>query len=389
MLAISLFLLFLVLFVYVLYPLLTFIVVASGVINRKEDVIPPKKYPGATLLIPGHNIADIIPAKLENLAKIHYPGALTIVFVLDGCTDETENVISSTLKKIKFRFPVEIAVSHERVGKEAALLDAIRNLSSEVLVFSDADAMLEPDTILHLVNRLTQPKVGVACGLEIHSKGSSLDASQGQSLFYKYENFLKQNLTRVSSLCYVQGGNFAMWRELYPIENPIPAGATQDGIIAFDAVLKGFRIEMEPRAVTYEDYKLSSSQDFSRRVRTISRAFFSVICRPAILNPLKSGWFSFHLMSGRVLRWFALPLAVLGLVTGLLSGVSWYAYLLLIAFVIWTVVALAGWFLEIKKRRIRPIYLVFYLSYVHIAAAWAVARVILGKRTAVWKPSTQ
>ena len=80
----------------------------------------------------------------------------------------------------------------------------------------------------------------------------------------------------------------------------------QDGIIAFDVVLAGYKVAYESNAISTEEYNLSNNEDF-QRIRTISRAFYSILCRPAIFNPLKSGTYFYHILSGRLLRWLTLP----------------------------------------------------------------------------------
>lgn len=360
----------------------------ARVIATPTPLVLPIDFPSATILITGHNISRLIPQKLDNLATLEYLGNLSVLFVLDGCTDDTQKIVEDRMKA-GYPFNLGVSVNSERNGKEAALLNAIPKITSEVLIFSDADAMMQEDTVQHLINRLVQPGNGAVSGHEIHIKESETGASEGQGLFYQYEEFLKRSLSKFSSLCYVQGGNFAMWKRLYPIENKVPLGATQDGIIAFDVVLSGNKVALEQKAITKEVYELSNSEDFARRVRTISRAFYAICCRPKVLNPFKHNGFAIHLITGRLLRWLTLPIAVLALILGLGFGPSWYKSLLLFGTLIWSVIALIGWKMEKHNKRNKLFYFVFYFTYIHIAAAWAVLKAIMGHRTAVWKPSSQ
>ena len=158
------------------------------------------------------------------------------MFVLDGCTDRTEAKIKDHVNKDN-KYPITIYSNPKRYGKEAAINGALDQVMTEVLVFSDADAILNNDCVERLVTRLMQDGIGAVSGREIHEKNSDEGASEGQGLFYKYEEFIKGKLTAVGSLPYIQGGNFAMMRKLYP--QNIPEGCTQDGIIAFDVVRQG------------------------------------------------------------------------------------------------------------------------------------------------------
>lgn len=370
-------------FTYVGYPIIVYLIAKR--FSRKECKLEEVSYPSVTVLITGHNIAHLIPSKLDNLSGIQYPGDLSIMFAFDGCNDSSLELVEET-KNRGYPFVLSVANSAERNGKESAIRNALQFIDSEVLVFSDADAILELDAITQLVNKLQTPGVGAVSGREIHEKEGDEGASEGQSLFYKYEEFLKRSLEKISSLCYVQGGNFAMWRRFYP--SRIPSGATQDGVIAFNIVKSKYRVAYEDNAVSKEPYNLSNQNDFGRRVRTVSRAFYSVMANLNVMNPFVTGWFSFHLMFGRVLRWFSLPIACVAVVVGFFSGNKIYISALVVGLFLWGGFYYLGWYLERRKQRLKLAYFVYYFTYIHFAAGVAVFRVLMGKRTTVWKPST-
>jgi len=378
----SIFLLGLVVYTYVIYPVVVFVL--SRISGSRNVKAGKTELPSATILITGHNIGHLIPAKLKNISKIKYSGNLSVRFILDCCDDDSEDLIRAAAGN--FKFPLNVTFTTERNGKEFAIGQALADITSEVLVFSDSDAFLEVDAVEILVEKLMEPGVGAVSGRELHVKEGESGASQGQGLFYRYEEFLKKNLERIGSLCYVQGGNFAMWRKLYP--KNIPLGCTQDGIIAFDVVLSGNRVAYEEAAVSSESYNLTNEQDFARRVRTVSRSFFSVLSRLPVLNPFVAGWFSLHLLSARVLRWFTLPFGVIGFVTGLVLGDSWYRVVLIVVASVWCALFLLGWLSERSERRSKLGYFVYYFSYIHYAAAVATVSVLFGKRAVVWKPSS-
>lgn len=372
-------------YTYAIYPLVLYLL-ARRTRSGSTRARPLQTWPELTIMVTGHNIESLIAAKLENLSQLKYDGTIKLVFVLDGCTDGSQQIVK-TLSKDRFPFPVSIAASPTRIGKEAAIRQAMASINSEIIVFSDADASLQADAVKRLVKRLQEPGVGAVSGREIHDKLSNDGASEGQGLFYHYEEFIKEQQEKVTSLCYVQGGNFAVWRHLYP--QNIPAGATQDGIIAFDVIRHGYRVAYEKSAISHEPYSLSNQEDFWRRVRTVSRAFFSVLARWRILLPNRHGWFGFHLLSARVLRWLSLPMAIVALVLGLIAGPDSYRTLLMVGSFSWLVTCAHAYYQEQHGQRSRLSYFIFYFSYIHLAAALAVGRVLLGHRTTVWQPSNQ
>ena len=333
-----------------------------------------------------HNAAGLVVPKLANLATIEYPGKINVNFVLDGCTDGTERHVQRAIEG-GYRFPVYIWPQPERLGKESAIRSALPHLPGKVLMFSDADAVLASSAVKLLVRALLEKNVGVACGKEIVLTQSESGAGSGHGLFYRYENAIKQMQARVSSLTYIQGGVFAMWKDLYP--PTIPAGATQDGAIAFYAVLSGKIVAHVDDAESTEPYYLQTSADFARRIRTVSRAFYTVICYPQIFLPSRTGSYGFHVFSGRFLRWMTIPIAVLAnlLMIGPLIDGDITAQVILICQMIWVLLATCGFILERCGVRWKLAYFCYYFSYIHFAAALAVMRVIFGHRIAVWKPS--
>ena len=373
---------FVVLHTYIIYPL---ILSVWNYLESDQTVTEElKNYPDVTLLIPGHNIEHLIDRKINNLMEVNYEGNLRYLFVLDGCTDNTEEKIKKYMG-LHSRYEIDICINPNRQGKEAAIKMAIENVKTEVIIFSDADAILDTNCVKYLVKNLMKNKIGAVCGREIHTKINNSGASEGQGLFYKYEEFIKERLANIGSLPYIQGGNFAMLKSLYPKE--IPPGCTQDGIIAFDVVLSGYKVAYEPKAITSEDYNLSTKEDYERRIRTISRAFYSILCRPAIFNPLKSGTYFYHILSGRLLRWLTLPILIISAIAGIFSKSIIIFYLSITGTFLILLLTLFGYFFEKSNNRKKLPYFAYYFIYIHLAAMIAIIKVLSGSRTTTWNPS--
>lgn len=343
-------------------------------------------WPSVSLVVTVHNGGHLMEAKVRNLSELRYPGSCDFHFVLDGCTDDTRAVIESNRHLIDRE--LHIWESDQRRGKENAIRDAIDHFTGDVLVFSDADTALKPDAVEHLARKLTEPGVGVACGQEIYLRtAGDDDAGQGQGLFKRYENAVKAMQDRCSSLSYVQGGIFAMWKNLYPAD--VPAGCTQDGIIAFDTVLAGRRVALQADAISTEFYELDARGDFSRRVRTVSRAAYSIWRRREIFDVGRTGWFGFHVLSSRLLRWLAAPLALAALATAAIGASQGDRLGMAVTglFAAWAVLVIVGIVLEKWGRRLTVFYFPMYFTYIHLAAMWGLMIVLRGGRVVTWKPT--
>ncbi|TWT92700.1 glycosyltransferase [Stieleria varia] len=372
-------------YTYIGYPILLWLLNRLGVAGDTQTSFEDR-WPSATLVIPVHNGETVLRQKLINCDALQYNGDLSILFVLDGCSDGSESVLREGIANELCRWPVSIYDSGTRVGKETALRQALGDVKTEVLVFSDADADFSPSTVAELVGPLANPKIGVCCGRETHVSAAGGGAGEGEGLFYRYENQIKKWQIPICSMTYVQGGVFSIKRELFP--ERIKPGCTQDGVIAFETVLAGQAVRFVPTAVSTEPYKITVGQDFARRVRTVCRAFFAVLCYSKLFFLPRTLWYGFHLMSHRVLRWFFIPLFVIMLAAAIVDvfnhPILWVLIAAQIGFVM---LAVIGWFNESKGRRMKLPYFAYYFVILHTAAFIAVIKTFLGHRVVTWQPT--
>ncbi len=345
-----------------------------------------KMTPNVTLVMTMYNAEGLVWQKIKNLTKLIYGGNINFLFVLDGCSDNTEIEI----KKAATNFALKnysIVAQKDRIGKEQAIRNALPVIADDVLVFSDADAIIQKDAITKLVNKLRENGVGVACGKEIQKYKQKEGAGEGQGLFYKYENYIKNCQEKVQrSICYVQGGIFAMKRKHYP--ETIPPGATQDGVIAFQTVRNGERVAYAEDAISLETYDVTNQNDFERRKRTISRSFYAILYCRDILNFFKYGMFSVDVLSSRALRWITPYIAIIAFNFSLVGfNGSAISHVLVMGPIVFSLIASLGYFFERIGKRAKLPYIFYYFTYIHIAAAISVFNVLRGHRTITWKPT--
>src|SRR5690606_34343961 len=101
--------------------------------------------PAVSLVIPCYNEAPILSDKILNCLQLDYPDELLkIYFITDGSNDNFREVLGD--------YP-DIILLHEdrRGGKTAAENRAMRIIDTPVVVFSDANTMLNKDAIKNIV----------------------------------------------------------------------------------------------------------------------------------------------------------------------------------------------------------------------------------------------
>src|SRR5262244_2719119 len=158
-------------FTYAGYPALMFLL--SLILRRpvrRADITPR-----VSVIIAAYNEERDIEAKLENTLALDYPrDRMEIIVASDCSTDRTDEIVRRFKKRgvILHRQP-------ERFGKTVAQNRAVKVSSGEILVFSDATTMYEPDAVRKIVRNFTDSEVGCVAGQLIYTDASSSAVGKG------------------------------------------------------------------------------------------------------------------------------------------------------------------------------------------------------------------
>jgi cellulose synthase/poly-beta-1,6-N-acetylglucosamine synthase-like glycosyltransferase len=219
--------------------------------------------PFISFLVPAYNEADIIEQKIRNSLALDYPpDRLEIVIACDGSTDGTPDIARRAAAGTTIRilnFPMNR-------GKIPVLNDAVRELRGEIVVFSDASAMLYRDSVRLLMENFADPEVGAASGKYTVVKAEDVAIGKSEDFYWKYETFLKTQESEISSTLGGHGQLHAIRKNLYPF--PAPSTINDDYVIPVSVVAKRYRAVYEPKAILYEEAKEMTG--FGRRVRIMA-----------------------------------------------------------------------------------------------------------------------
>lgn len=365
-------------YVYIGYPLLLAAIAAI----HPRDVRRKAITPSLSVIIAAHNEEKVIGAKLENTLSMDYPSdRLEIIVVSDGSTDRTESIVCQYEKQ-----GVHL-VSLARCGKVQALNQGVAVATGEILVFTDANAFLDSSALRRLVANFADPEVGGVCGNQRYRQIPTGDCiSQGESLYWAYDKFIKRMESRVGSIVGADGSLYAIRRDLFvPIENPAQA---DDFAISMRVVTQGYRLVFEPTAVSYEEAPTSSTREFWRKVRVTNHSLRSLLDRKEAFNPWRTGFYALELLSHKVLRYLVPLLLVLVLITNaLLIPASRVFQLLFLGQVLFYGGALVGYWLRHRSGgRWRLFYIPFYFCLANTAAFLGLLSLLRGERITLWQP---
>lgn len=361
-------------YVYAGYPILLWIV---RVIRGRDDVDIAEIEPTVTFVISAFNECEVIDGKLENTVTIDYPSEkLDIVVVSDASDDGTDQLVEDFVAE-----NVRLLRMDDRGGKTLGLNAAVASSSAEILVFSDANAMYDPQSIRVLVRNFNDRDVGAVVGESTYEDSTS-DAEESESSYWQYETAMKRLESAIGSVVGGDGAIYAIRREHY---RPMSADALSDFVNPLQIVKRGHRCIYEPAAISVESAAGSFEKEFRRKVRIVNRAWRATFSMPELLNPLQHGFFAIQLISHKLLRWLMPFIMILTFVTNaMLVGEGTLYGLVFLGQIAFYAVAIAGALLRQTRQLPAVVYIPFYFCLVNIAAGRGILEAYRGKTYTTW-----
>ncbi|MDW7690495.1 glycosyltransferase family 2 protein [Flammeovirgaceae bacterium SG7u.111] len=335
-----------------------------------------------TLIIPAYNEEDVIAEKIINTLQLDYPKAfLDIWVVTDGSTDQTNNIVQSF-------DGVKLLYSPERKGKVAAINRAMAHIDSEIVVFSDANTILNRDALQHLICEFRDNEVGAVAGEKtVVTKSTKSSTGNGEGLYWSYESFLKKQDADFYSVVGAAGELFSMRTALFqPLEEDT---ILDDFMLSFQVNLQNYKVAYAPNAKAMELPSSSLSEERKRKVRISAGGFQAMSRLPQLWNITRHPLLSFQYFSHRVFRWTICPLA---LVLLLISNT--YIALDSVIYFLFFLGQLGFYGLALGEHRLskhgksnKIAYIPYYFLFMNISVVQGALRFIKDQQPATWEKS--
>ena len=350
------------------YPLLLALLVRMG----QKPVCKTMQRKSVSVVIAVHNGELFIAEKVESILNLDYPAELLeIIVVSDGSTDRTASLVKQFVSE-NLRL-IEIP----RGGKCAALNEGISRSNNEILLLTDVRQTITPDSLQLLVDCFTDPAVGVVSGeLKIRAGRDSGETSTG--LYWRYESWIRQQLSRIDSMFGATGPFYAMRRELAV---PLPLDVLLDDMyLPLAAFFKGYRLIQEPRAEAL-DYPTARRVEFARKVRTLAGNYQILLAYPALLGPGNRMWF--HFMSYKFARLMLPWIFVVLFVSSCFLPLPWRWAGMGVQAIFYTLAAVDPWIPDgLLLKRLSSVIRTFVAML--IAAIWGLSILVVPPRS-LWK----
>jgi cellulose synthase/poly-beta-1,6-N-acetylglucosamine synthase-like glycosyltransferase len=365
---------FLLLYTYLGYPALLYVLAKLFPrIHSHSNSFLPK----VTFIISARNEERIISEKLHNTLALNYPAdRLRIIVVSDMSTDNTDQIVRSFEAD-----NILLLRSEKRRGKTSGINQAMQLVTSDIVVFSDANAFYDAGALRKLVRHFADPGIGYVVGHARYEKNTRSSAAQSEITYWDIEVLIKKWESSFSSVVGGDGAIYGIRSELY---EPLQESDINDFVNPLQIVEKGYRGVFDPEAWCTEHAANQYEREFGRKLRIVNRSFNGLLRVPRAANPFVSGRFSWQLISHKALRWFAPFIIGLHFLTALTLVPEALPIACLILYGFAAFMALVGWSWSRHSTPPGMFSIPYYFALVNLASALGILLRLGGTVITVW-----
>jgi len=373
---------FLVVYPYVIYPLVLFL--CNRLLPAKRETAPARdtRY-RLSFIISAYNEEKVIAKKLQNTLDLQLDEhAITIYVVSDASDDNTDQIVTEWSKKDP---RIKLVRQRERKGKTAGLNSVMSMVEGDLVVFSDANAMYEPDAVKKLIQPFANTEVGYVVGTARYTEGAQ-DASQiSEGLYWKYELWIKKQESDFHSVVGGDGAIYAIRRKLFW---PLKETDINDFVNPLQIIAKGYKGVFSESAKCSEEASDEFKKEFNRKRRIVNRSWRAVLTYAGELSLFRHALFLFMLISHKVIRWFSVLFILIALLslTFLIAEGSPGLYLVFFCTIAASITtALLGWYIDSRGHEMpKLVYISYYFYLVGIASLLGIWDNARGLRFSTW-----
>ncbi len=370
------------LYAYIGYGIIATTIAFVYSITKKQDtVVLEMSLPKVTLIVPAYNELDILPQKIHNTLALDYPtDLLDIIFITDGSTDDCYTLLKSFSNMLHLHQP-------ERKGKMAAMNRAMQFVKTPIVIFSDANTLLNSIAIREMVRHYANETIGGVAGEKkvIATQQDNL-VGQGEGLYWKYESAMKQLDSNLYTVVAAAGELFSIRTSLYI---PLPEDTVLDDLVlAISTCKQGYTIAYEKNAYAIETPSINLYEERKRKIRIAAGAAQAVV-RLGIV-PSSTNWMlNFQFFSRRIIRWIISPIALpIILTSNILLVIQYragmlYQTILLLQLCFYTM-AFVGWIMYKWNKKSMLLFVPFYFVFMNSCMLIGFIKQMLGKQKATW-----
>lgn len=247
-----------------------------------------------------HNESAFVKRKLESVYRINYP-RIFHTFVNDNSIDDTLALLNQYKKEHTY-----IINNEENIGKNQSQIKSVKRFDSDLILFTDANVFLEPDSVKEMVRYFDDKTGGVTGNVTIKT---DLDEIEFSGRYWNIEKRIKRFQTIAGSVIGFDGGFYCVKRENYKVKRENELSDFETAFLIFEQQSET-KYAKDAKAVEIEKRTLRSS--FKARMRASNRVFWSYYRISKYIRRLKPK-VVFHFLFHKLFRYMFLILLVVNM----------------------------------------------------------------------------
>jgi len=362
------------------YPLL----LARLARRRPAPPLPPapSELPRITLLVAAYQEAAHTVAKIHNCAALDYPrDRLQVLIACDGCRDNTAALARQAAQEWWIGdLKVDVLDFPRNRGKVAVLNDAMRSSTGEIIVATDASALLSVDGLQRVARWFSDPQIGIVCATyRLMATGPA-----GEDAYWRIQTGVLRHEARFGAALGAHGAGYGFRRSAW---QPLPPDTINDDFILPTRIIAaGYRGIYDDTIVALEMDPTSEAQSFRRRIRIGAGNLQQLVRSLRLIDPQRPA-LAWLFLSGKGLRPLMpliLLIALAGSLLATIDGSPWFAVLLTGQGLGYGLGLLAPW-LPARLRLTRPVQMVRTIVRGHLAGLIGAGRYVIGLDRGRWR----
>lgn len=336
--------------------------------------------PTVTVLVVAHNEEKVIFEKLKNIINLDYPNnKIEFVIASDNSTDNT-NIIVKQFINDHPDYKIRLYEVKERKGKTNAQNEAHKIITTEFLVMTDANSILDKNAVKELMASFTSNEIAYVTGRLSIINNDISDVSNAESNYWDRDLLIREIESDIQTITAGNGAIYACRTNEYIDFEPMKS---HDSSMPLYYAIANKRAIANHDAIAYEKAGEKIEDEFGRKVRMNRIILKHILPDIRILNVFKYRWFSYFYFGHRTCRYLLWISHLIVLISNILLLNNGLVYV--ITFLGQLFFYLLALIKLITKTKNKLISIVFYYCVTIIAQWFGVFRVITGRAKPFWE----
>ena len=246
--------------VFLIYPWT--VALLAKIRPRPIQKAEPVELPMVTFVMAAYNEERVIRRRIQNYQELDYPRErMRFIIGSDASSDRTDEIIQSMMEEDD---SIELH-RFDRSGKTKIVYTLAGTISEGIVIFSDADIVMDRLLLRRITECFEDPEVGGVVAHVFYEEEELNAGSLGERNYHSGEDKLRANESLLGSTIRPTGQCFAVRPDAY---TPLTDFRMSDDLnLAITIALNGHRVWFEESARIVEVNRRNLTSETGRRLR--------------------------------------------------------------------------------------------------------------------------